>query len=115
MTIAAGRLRRNRITIQQRAPGQDGMGGPTNDWSSNYVASNVPAEILQTAGGETIRRRQVAAHVTHVVMIRYRSGLSPTMRLFDDTSTDQPLYIDAIYDRNGFKQELEIHCRLEST
>jgi len=110
MTIEAGRLRRNRITIEQESSTQDELGQPVPTWTT--VAANLPAEILGVGGGETIRGQQVDAGITSVVTIRYRSGLSPKMRIVHNSRN---LNIAKVNDPDGFRRELLLHCSEEST
>jgi hypothetical protein len=57
--------RRDRITIAQDAA----PGGSSNPQYTQLLATGVPAEVLQVAGGEYIRGKQVEANTTFVISI----------------------------------------------
>lgn len=41
----------------------------------------IPCNVVTVSGDETYRGRQLEAHLTHVVEMRFRSGITPMMRL----------------------------------
>ncbi len=81
--------------------------GETNPSFAVHVA-NVPAEIRETGGGEYIRGRQVEAGVTAVITIRYRSDLSPTMRV---RYGDRTLELVSVGDPTGHRVYLVLTCK----
>lgn len=75
--IAAGDLR-ERITFQQRAAGQDSLGAPNGAWA-DVVTLSAKAEPL--SGREYFAAGQMQASIDVRFTIRYRTGLSETMRV----------------------------------
>lgn len=71
---------RQRITIQQATETPDTAGGTVRSWGDVAV---VWAEVLPLSGGriERLFAEQLQAEVTHRMMIRYRGGLDPAMRV----------------------------------
>jgi len=109
--IRAGDLRQ-RVAFLEEASVQDATGQSVPAWTGVSGSTAVPAEVLGVGGGETFRGQQVEAHIASVVTIRYRAGLSPTMRLKHD---GRQLNIDRIVDPTGHKRELTIFCTEIST
>lgn len=77
MTVKAGRLR-HRVTLQSAADTADGGGGFTTTWSD---VATVWAAIEPLAARERLFAQQLENPVTHRVTIRYRAGVTATMRL----------------------------------
>jgi len=112
--IAAGKLR-HRVTIEQ--PGiTTGVGGAqTETWTTVATVRGEMREDGGTEGlggreldGEGFARseRQLAAELGIRFVMRYRSGITPTMRIKD---ADGNLYdIVAVMDRDGRRRELEL-------
>ena len=77
--IEAGRLR-HRITIQSLTVGQDvDTGEETESWSDLYTS--VPAAIEPISVREFISSKAAQSEITTRIVIRYRAGLTPTMRI----------------------------------
>ena len=74
--IHAGRLNQ-RIDIQDATTPATGESVPSY---ANHV-TGLPAEVRETGGGEYIRGRQIEAGITAVITIRYRSDITPRMRV----------------------------------
>ena len=74
--IEPGRLRQ-RVNIETPTTPTNGEVAPT----FSNLATGVPAEVLETSGGEYVRGRQIEAGISAVVTIRYRSDVTPNMRL----------------------------------
>lgn len=58
--------------------------GATDDNPAQAFATSVasvPCKVVTVSGDETYRGRQLEGHLTHVVEMRFRSGLLPDMRL----------------------------------
>jgi hypothetical protein len=64
--------RRERVTIHRDAA----AGGASQPSYTQLLGASVPAEILQVAGGEVVRGRQVESHTRYVVSIGYLPGMS---------------------------------------
>jgi SPP1 family predicted phage head-tail adaptor len=78
VTLAAGRLR-HRITIQRPINTQDSSGNTVLDWED--VATDVPAEIVLPSVRERVAAQQMQSEASGRITIRYRPGMSATMRL----------------------------------
>lgn len=100
--LAPGRLR-SRVSIETATTPTNGEPNPTY----TTLAANLPAEVLQTSGGEYIRGRQVEAGVDALVTIRYRSDVNPRMRVKWGT---RYLNIESAVDPTGYKTELLMKC-----
>lgn len=97
--MRAGQLR-HRIKIERDA-GTDSNGYHVEDWQT--LVDRLPAERMQTGGGETIRGGiQVQASTTHVYRIRYRTDVTSKMRVIDDGNT---INITAVRDHWGTMRE----------
>jgi SPP1 family predicted phage head-tail adaptor len=73
---------RTRLTLEAPSRAADGGGGASVTWST--VAS-VWASVRPTGGGESYALDRVAGRVTHEIVLRYRSGVTPEMRLREGT------------------------------
>lgn len=76
-SLGAGVLR-DLITIQQPNSSQDSLGRP-DGWTT--FADNIPAEVQDVSGLETYLVGRMIDQVTHVVKIRYLSGVVSNMRI----------------------------------
>lgn len=79
MSIPAGRLR-HRVQIEQLVTEQDSDGASVETWA-DAVGCFVPAEIMPLSGRELIAAAAVQAKVSTRIRIRYRAGISPSMRV----------------------------------
>lgn len=73
----AGQLR-NRIELQAKARVSDGSGGWVDDWATY---ATVWAKIQPLSGTEGIFGMQLQDTISHDIIIRYRSGVSPEHRV----------------------------------
>lgn len=103
MTVIAGRLDK-RITIQSATSARDGSGQPILTWSDWAV---VWAAVEPIRGREYFAAQQVSAETTHRVTIRYRSGVSPQMRVVFNGRTFR---IEAVIDPQEHHERLELMC-----
>lgn len=100
--MRAGQLR-HRIKIERDA-GTDSNGYHVEDWQT--LVDRLPAERMQTGGGEVIRGGiQVQASTTHVYRIRYRTDVTSKMRIIDGSQT---INITVVRDPWGTNRELLI-------
>lgn len=74
-------LMKHRVTLQERSLTEDGQGGYTEEWED--VAS-LWAHVTPLKGYERMQAMQLASPITHKVLIRYRAGLTTSMRLVFD-------------------------------
>lgn len=106
MPLQIGKMRQ-RVTLQQPTLTQNSYGEPVAAWSDvqELWASILPASGMEryVSGGE-----QLQASVTHRVRMRYRSDVSPIMRLTWGTRT---LEIDSIQDPSGKTAEMVLLCK----
>lgn len=73
-------LLRQRVTIKQRDAGADSIGQPVDTWSA--VATDIAAGIALMSGIETIRAGEVSSISKASIVIRWRTGISPGMRVY---------------------------------
>lgn len=76
--MRAGKLR-HEVTIEQYSESVSTKGDPVKSWSD--FATGVWASIEPVSGREAFISQQLLASVTHVVRLRYLSGVSPKMRV----------------------------------
>jgi len=67
---------RTRLTLE--APSRAGDGGAAVTWST---VAEVWASVRPAAAGESFELDRVAGKITHEIVMRYRSGVVPEMRL----------------------------------
>jgi len=102
--VRSGRLR-HRVTIQQPVVAVNGYGERITTWSTVAV---VWAAVEPLRGREFFDAEQVQAEISHRVVLRYRSGLTTTMRLLHLTRV---LHIGTIIDVDERHRELQLMCR----
>jgi SPP1 family predicted phage head-tail adaptor len=69
---------RTRLTLEAPTRAADGGGGASVTWST---VATVWASVRPTGGGESYTLDRVAGKVSHEILLRYRSGVTPEMRL----------------------------------
>jgi SPP1 family predicted phage head-tail adaptor len=69
---------RTRLTLEAPSRAADGGGGASVTWDS---VATVWASVRPAAGGESYALDRVAGKVSHEIVLRYRSGVTPEMRL----------------------------------
>lgn len=80
-TLYSGVLR-HRIAIQERLEEQDSDTGEiTHIWVTVSGMSNVPAEIVPLSAKEFISAQAMQSEIVARVVIRYRDGIEPAMRV----------------------------------
>jgi len=101
--MQAGQLRYKTV-IQSLPPGQDDDGNPSTEWRT---VCQPYAKKEDLSGRELFAAQAAQSEVTTRFRIRYRTGLSPKMRLL----CDGVIYnIAAVLDRDGRKRELQLMC-----
>src|SRR6185503_11551543 len=93
------------------APVPDGDGGFTQAWA--IVARRVAASVEPTTARslERIRSNTVSSTASHLVTLRYRRGVTTTMRLtFHDGLSDRVMSITGVHDVNERHRELVLEC-----
>ena len=81
--MRAGRLNK-RVTIQSPATGQDATGEPTTGWTD---VATVWASIVDVSGREYVAAGGLQNSAQTKIMIRYRSGIVPSMRVVHGSDT----------------------------
>ena len=99
--IHSGSLRQ-RVDIQKPTTPTTGETTPTYGTLVNGVA----AEVRETTGGEYIRGRQVEAGINAVLRMRYRSDITPDMRIKHGS---RYYNIVSAIDPTGLRRELVIN------
>lgn len=109
--MRAGRMRA-RVTIQSRTITQDALGQAVESWST---VATVAADVRMAGGSERFVSGgdQEQAAIDYVVRMRYRSDVTPLMRLVWGSRT---LDIESAVDPDGRGRELVCRCieRLEA-
>jgi len=101
--VRAGELR-HRVTIQQKSVVRDSYGEEDVTWTN---VATVWGSVEPLQGREFIEAKQTQAEITTRIRIRYRSSISPEMRVV----WDGHIYdIEAVIDVGGRKRELQLMC-----
>ena len=102
--MKAGMLNQ-RITVEQRVEGQDEAGQPFEDWLPYLSAW---AAVYPLRGREIIAADAVAAVSDVRVIIRYRPGITPAMRVRHGAETYS---IASVANVNSANRETELLCK----
>lgn len=94
-----------RITIQQKSVTRDTYGGETVAWVD---VATVWAKEVATGGREFYSAQQLHAEMDHLFEIRYRTGITTTMRISWDSR-----YFDilAAPPTPGRKRDVQLVCK----
>lgn len=95
---------RERVIIQQESNVSDGMGGVTLGWSA---VATVWARVAPLRGMEAQQARQVQDVQSYKVTMRYRSDVTPKMRLVWGSKT---LNIRAVINPDEKSRYSELLC-----
>lgn len=101
--MRSGRLR-HRVTIQRREITRNAFGEGVDGWG-NFAVVWASVEPLQ--GREFFDAQHVTAEVTLRVRMRYRTDITPEMRL---THRGKILVIQAVLNPEERNRELELLC-----
>lgn len=101
--MSAGSLR-HRVTIELPVETPDGQGGQTVIWSP---LATVWAEIRPLKSGETVNAHQMQARTTHVIRVRHRADILPTMRVMFKTRN---FAIHGVLDDGERRRYLYLFC-----
>ncbi len=108
MSVTIGALR-HRMRLEQAARAPDGAGGAVVTWT---LVTNLWGSIEPMSGSEIVDADGLQGRVTHEVWLRYRSNISPDMRLLLGTRIfDIRLVIDYGERRHHLRCLVEEHVR----
>lgn len=102
--MQAGRLR-HRVALQSVALTADAVGGQTE---TPATVATVWAAVEAVGGTEYQAQDGVHGALTHRVRIRYRTGITRTMRVLWGTRV---LEIESVEDPDDRQRELHLLCR----
>jgi SPP1 family predicted phage head-tail adaptor len=102
---------RHRVTLQEQVRMPDGGGGFTVSWQNIASVPEVYAEIVPLTGAEQLRYHQLATSVTHKITLRYRSDVTPALRLLHGSVVYD---ITSVTNQNGLSAYLEILATVRS-
>jgi len=92
-----GKLDR-RVTIESVTLAADGYGGQVETWA---LLATVWAQVVPLTGRELFQAQQVNAEAEARFRIRWRSDVTPKMRIKHDGDTYEVLYVAEIGRREG--------------
>jgi SPP1 family predicted phage head-tail adaptor len=85
-------LFRHRLELQANIGTPDGLGGFQTTWTRLF---DVWARLEPVGAGASVRTGALHDEISHRITLRYRSGISPGMRLI---APDRIFEIDAVFD-----------------
>lgn len=97
---------RHVATIQQNSPTTVNAANERIDSWGTFEAG-VRCSVRELSGRELEFAARRVANVTHEVVMRYRSGVTPRMRIAWNSRT---LNIEAVLDKEGLQRELQLLC-----
>ena len=114
--VEAGELT-HLVTIKRSATTQDSYGHPTINYGSvTSMVTKAWANVMTRQAWEAARLQAVSAQATHMVKIRYITGILPSMRIEYTTSDGMKnLEIMGAYDKTGRELALHIECREDTS
>lgn len=95
---------REQVTFEQPVRTPDAMGGFSVNWTS---IATVWAEVVQLSAGQSVERESIQHPVRYRVRIRYRSDITPVMRV---SYRGRILRITGISDEYQRRQSLVIEA-----
>lgn len=101
--MRAGRLN-TKITIESKTETIDSVGDPVNTWATYAEAW---AEVRTQSGKEFIRARELHSELTHVLTLRWISGVTTDMRVNNNGAYYNIL---SVFDPTTRKRELRLYC-----
>lgn len=93
---------REQVTIQQSQTSDDGIGGQVASWAT-FSQPWAKVEALDERTKEALMAQQITARHGYHVVIPYRSGITPEMRIIVRDTTMQ---IHSVVDDEGRKRRL---------
>ncbi len=102
--MRAGRLR-HRVSVQSAVQTRTADGAVTQTWSTDRTAW---AAIEPLTGREFFAEQQTQADVSHRILLRYKSGLTPRQRIVEGSRV---FHIEAVINRNERNISHEVMAR----
>jgi len=102
-----------RVTLQQPVLATDNAGGFAESWQNLATAPVVYAAITPANSGEQLKYGQIEATSTHHIIIRYRTDITPGMRLIDEDAVTYNII--SVTAQNGAKVYLELLASVRSS
>ncbi len=102
--MEAGKLR-HKIDIQQFTTAKDSYGEDIKTWASFHKTF---AEIRPLRGKEYFDTQQIVPEVDNKIVIRYRSGIAPTMRVVWGSRTYEIRSVINFDERNVMMEMLAV-------
>jgi len=96
---------KHRISLQEAVLTPDGGGGFSTIWQDIAAVPDIYAAIVPLSGSEQLKYHQLEATVSHRITIRYRTDVSPAMRILHN---DMAFQIISVIDRGGLNTYLDI-------
>lgn len=96
---------RHRLVLEEATRTPDGAGGGVETWST---VAELWADLHPMSGREVSHAEQLSGRLTHRVIMRYRAGIVPAMRLRLGTRL---FHIEAVRDLGERRRHLE--CLVE--
>lgn len=96
---------RHRVTIESKTITRDTFGGQVVTWGT---VANCWASVEPLKGREFLEGRRAEAEVSTRILIRYRAGVLPGMRV---TWGDRVYDIQAVIENKSARRELWLMCR----
>lgn len=105
--VNAGALR-HRLVIQVEQPVSDGGGGQGADpWANPVTLATLWGAVEPLRGSERLRAMQIQDSLTHRVTLRYRAGITTSMRVVFGTRVFNIRAVINVGERN---RVLELLC-----
>lgn len=102
---------RHRITLQTPgAPIPDGDGGYTETWTSLGVRVPASVEPASARSLERIAANTVTSTASHLVTLRYLSGVTTKTRITFHDQTDRTFSVTGIHDPEERHRVLILEC-----
>ncbi len=103
MRAPIGRLR-HRLTLETAARTPDGGGGAAEVWTT---VAQLWGRIRPTSGNEIFDADGLSGHISHEITLRYRAGVTPSMRL---VGSNRRFEILAVIDIDERRRWLKCLC-----
>jgi SPP1 family predicted phage head-tail adaptor len=68
---------RHRLVLEELQREDDGGGGFAENW---VMVAELSAALNPIGGGESVEADRIAGRLTHEIVLRYRDGVTPSMR-----------------------------------